>query len=196
MILTPANDADLLWYFNIADIGRSSSTFGATLDRQAARYRDSSGAVIPKPSRHVNYITIKSDSPTPGTANEPSYIPDHRTSMRIAAVSRRLGTLSREHQTALELFHGYIGAEWEAAYGRSRRAYCLIPHIPSGPRWLQPLYRRYGDASPDLIARMEVADQDKNPNDIRGRQLEVLELECYKLRIAAERAYQAIPRTH
>lgn len=192
MILSPHNDADLIWYYNVADVdGRGRSGFGSILERQEARYRDSRGDIIPLPT-HYNYITVKADT---HTTSEPSYEPDHSTSMRAGRISRRMNRICSRHRDALAAYHGPLGLEWEKLFGRSRRAMCLIPQLPAGKKWLRPLYRKYQSISADLIVRLEVQDQDRNPNDIREKQLELLEHDAIRLRLEAERRYQHVAET-
>lgn len=192
VILSFRSESELLWYFNVADVGgRSAGAFGHVLERQETRYTDSAGRVLPIAGKHFNYISVKDDPKT--SSNEgPSYTPDHSTMVRAAVISRKLGALSAQQQQALTLYHGALGAEWESLFGRIHRVACLIPITDGGRRWLTSMYSRHTSISGDHIVRAEMSAQKAEPNDIRCKQLEKLEQEAYALRITAETAYQGI----
>ena len=190
MILSRKNEADLRWYFNNPVYRCDGSAFGVQLERQDARYRDSSGQKLPAVGNSWHYIHCKEIMQK--KPPEPSYTPNYVAVIKAATISRKLSKLPSIYQQALEIYHGGVGEKWETQFGRSRRSCGLIPLTDAGRQWLKPLYRRYKSLAVDSIIQCELRLQDSEPNDIREKQIEKVDFAAIELHVRADRAYQAL----
>lgn len=188
-ILSELQRLNLEWYFNVAPATFFRSNAGPMLDALLARRYDSDGNPIQGGAKDWCYMRLK-----PDVTREPSYVPDHGTSMRAAEISRRLMRLQSENYRALELYYGPVGAQWEAALNIAYRFNCLMPETEEGRSYLAKMYERpeYKAHSPQAIMLQETQAEKNEPMYPRTGDFRIMEGAALKLLWASERAYNAV----
>jgi len=186
----------LEWYFTQYAFERS--TFGATLSRQEARYRDSAGKVVPtgddwswvsgrdnRPDALLDLLGL--DHPQPPMhvnedAAEGRCEPDDEALTKHAQVSRRLLGVERQgriHIHVLGAYYGNAGIAWQGF--TNGRLWSLAPLTETGGR---------------MLARVMAKSREQNPTkalaeSVKGNAEGTIRREGEALLEAAESAWRA-----
>lgn len=169
-----AQDAALRKYFRRSDdLSAASSTTGAMLERQSARYCDSEGRRI-APAENWVYMHVNETH----SKTEPSYTPEYGEFMGTAALSRTLQSLTMLQHAVLEAWYGPVGMHWEQIFEGSKKIGCLYHLTELG----QSLVRNFGGGmAPHRIIEDLLRAQEGSPNDERARDIRRMDAAAWEL---------------
>jgi len=199
-------EADLTWFFGVAQTVFDRSKEGARLEAAQTFGHDSEGRRIEstysawhrewserdkRVLRHqdaVDHDGALEACPRPRTPVESGYEPSDWVLRRFAVISRALTQCSPLQYRALEGYFGETGARWELSGVRPGRLVPVMTLVGAGKASLEARGKRLktrDDGSPAERVASELQLQVTNPNVERKRLLAAAEAQARRLLAAA-----------